>query len=1128
MGNTLRLTRRYAMAAALAIASLIMIAPASRSAGLPDLKTGGKDNGPVALLFLSPHSGIDTGYQAELSRQGAVFAATSYFEPLPDTFLKKFNVFVLDKLPPIGQEFDVFGQSMVVYWDNMKKIRQRAAEGAGVLVYVNVTDGGGANAGGWNQEMKPWGIQILQASIRDQARRYEPWMVYGAEMYYSWTENLAKHPVTDGLKRIYWPSVNMRWDDCYAAPPLICDKSWTPLVKAMPEATLARQVDDKWVDDPLPKGGPVLCAVRQVGKGRVAVLSIHPWYTHQMGYAKVDSKRVGEMSPGEIDGIILKKGDGQVPSDTGALVSRLYAWLGGNSAAAGLGGYHNGDPIEKGAPLLSEEEKHFTPVLDFDHYVFPPSWRHRGALVRIGENQYYPEVADPLVTGELKYFKALIGARTKLSDGSGTVADYAAQAKKAGYALIVFTENFEKLSRKSWDTLVTQCKQHSTADFISLPGIDIQDPDGNHLILLAPPEYPRASWLTADGKRLEKTQMTNFLFFNHMVVAHRPATGPLPYERLKHFQGFSVYTYRAGKVVDDGLKAYQWQVMNASIPLPVVVHELFSPAEVAAAAKTGFQQIMPSDTVRNAVAYFRIGTPHFFEAPARYLLSEGPVIYNWVSSPKDIGPVAEHRDHFRVAVGVRSDVPLTSVTLYDGPNIVRRWLPTGKDFQAVADFQHSHQYDLFVVAEDAQHRRAITSSIRTVADRYHYRCGDRQNWLGDLGPFTNCYTGSRLPDGLDLMMPVKGTAEGSSLFPTVRGTLMAPKISFPFTCNDVAIQDVQLDEKYTNALLDEVGLDAMPSRGSKPSDVYTAHRRTYSFTPGRAGRHWLFLTEYEITLKRDVEPVDSTGLFPSFGGLRADKFCRWEDGKAVTGTLGGNTVQNIPAGSMAGGFITLSPGFQVRNGQFGLAPLPGNPAKIPAGTKLTARFLYTFFGYSPYAALWKNYGFEDQSELWLQAMGFAGPTPYQLKVTRGKLDRIAYLAEMTSERFGVAGEIGKTAELLADVPLQIRGLNPRWVAGLWRDGSEIAYTGVFEQTAWPRLDVSKPGKFYAGNLLTADNPDLVLEVVRWTKDQIKIEVHNPTDKVIEATVSTPAEITNYQPLRRKVTVPPGTTVYVSE
>ena len=39
--------------------------------------------------------------------------------------------------------------------------------------------------------------------------------------------------------------------------------------------------------------------------------------------------------------------------------------------------------------------------------------------------------------------KGLIGARTKLSSGSGTVADYAREAKKAGLDYIVFLEDLE-------------------------------------------------------------------------------------------------------------------------------------------------------------------------------------------------------------------------------------------------------------------------------------------------------------------------------------------------------------------------------------------------------------------------------------------------------------------------------------------------------------------------------------------------------------------------------------------------------------------------------------------------------------------------------------------------------------
>ena len=73
--------------------------------------------------------------------------------------------------------------------------------------------------------------------------------------------------------------------------------------------------------------------------------------------------------------------------------------------------------------------------------------------------------------------------------------------------------------------------------------------------------------------------------------------------------------------------------------------------------------------------------------------------------------------------------------------------------------------------------------------------------------------------------------------------------------------------------------------------------------------------------------------------------------------------------------------------------------------------------------------------------------------------------------------------------------------------------------------MSKKTRFYAGNLLTSDDEDLVLQVVTWTPDRLKVEVHNPTDKPITTTVRSPKEITGLSRIDRKVTILPGSTVY---
>jgi hypothetical protein len=248
----------------------------------------------------------------------------------------------------------------------------------------------------------------------------------------------------------------------------------------------------------------------------------------------------------------------------------------------------------------------------------------------------------------------------------------------------------------------------------------------------------------------------------------------------------------------------------------------------------------------------------------------------------------------------------------------------------------------------------------------------------------------------------------------------------------------------------------------------------------------------------------------------------------VTGTLNpqerGKLIP-VPRGGLAGGgVIPLDDGFAILDGCIGRT-LPGTPDYLPAGTRLTGRFLLAARSNQVGSYDHVTRSFEDAPETWLRAMGFAGPTPYRLTFPRGKLEEMAFLATVTPEDYGVAGEVAQTADIPYQVPLRIGGLNPRWPAGSWREGGKVTFTGVFENTAWPRLDVGKAGKFYAGNLLVADNPSLALGLGRWDEQAITDEVHNPTAQPIEATVSRPPEIVGYKAFRQKLTVPAGTTVY---
>ena len=147
----------------------------------------------------------------------------------------------------------------------------------------------------------------------------------------------------------------------------------------------------------------------------------------------------------------------------------------------------------------------------------------------------------------------------------------------------------------------------------------------------------------------------------------------------------------------------------------------------------------------------------------------------------------------------------------------------------------------------------------------------------------------------------------------------------------------------------------------------------------------------------------------------------------------------------------------------------------------------------------------------------------------------------------MAGQVHGAA-MPFNLPLVIAGVNPRWTAGVWRsdapadiadqfpviDAVELGMSAAGEVqqrsidgTGYTTLDVSKDVTFYAGNFISADNPELFLNMESWTKDGISVEVNNPTDKEITATIQTPAEIA-LKPLNKTLTIPAGTTVRVKE
>ena len=151
---------------------------------------------------------------------------------------------------------------------------------------------------------------------------------------------------------------------------------------------------------------PTLYAIREQGNGRLALTAVWPVFTIRGGTTWIHG------------GVMLDKGLARKPSDFGRLFENTLHWLSQPSLDKGtLGGYQQ-DPLVLKHPLFRKTPAEY----------FPESFR-------VWKNQI---PAAPV-------FKGLVGVQTAYSVGQGTVADYAAAARKSGLDFIVFLEEFQRI-----------------------------------------------------------------------------------------------------------------------------------------------------------------------------------------------------------------------------------------------------------------------------------------------------------------------------------------------------------------------------------------------------------------------------------------------------------------------------------------------------------------------------------------------------------------------------------------------------------------------------------------------------------------------------------------------------------
>ena len=422
-----------------------------------------------SILFCSPGGTkggmVNMTYIKELNAKGF---EVDYTEELDEFFklsperIRKYNVLVIYVTP---DAFKVCHQNQRTSPELVESFRKMiddyVAVGGGVLL---IPDEGNAKKQMVGDLTSIWGAQIASERIEESNPDFNGKLTNALyDIPLSYTDNILPSPVSGGITGIWYPS-GAHYNGT-STNPLVLDKDWQLVFKGSKTSKVRAFGSNK--DDADYAGGriagvpcrkegvtePDLFAIRDYKKGRIALISTMPQYSMGSGTQFIFNREV------------LSKGIKDKKSDFGHLLENTYRWLAEPSLKSGaVGGY-----ATRESALVPVNYRKL--VREFNDYTYW-FWEYDVMQWHI-----------PPKNGQI--FKGLIGARSALSDGKGTVQEYKDAAAKAGLDFVVFMENFESLTKEKYDQLVAECKMLSDNKVKLIPGFSIRNNIGNYTLCIA-------------------------------------------------------------------------------------------------------------------------------------------------------------------------------------------------------------------------------------------------------------------------------------------------------------------------------------------------------------------------------------------------------------------------------------------------------------------------------------------------------------------------------------------------------------------------------------------------------------------------------------------------------------------
>jgi hypothetical protein len=1017
-----------------------------------------------------------------------------------------------------------------------KAINAFLAKGGGLLIPGTYHQGALVPAAALTE---PWGARMLPERTVDSAGE--------KDLLVKWAYTTqVSGPAAPGVRGVWFPTGSDeagKW--CW---PLEVNTNWTVVVRGEKTTTCqfshwSADVDVLKRKEPV-TGGVPLAAVRTLGAGRVALFGVPNTYSF-----------LAVNFPGA-DAFLYEGIEGK-PSDGRKLIVNLLRWLSEPAVKAGLCGG-------------TTPEHLFKPHIAM-HVSAPPPVKWDAEMGPFG-----------------KPYRGLAGARTVLSTGKSTVADYAKAARAAGVDFIVFLEDHKAMTPEKNAQLRKECSAVSDEKFQAIPGFTIEDEFGNGWFMVGEKAtYPDPVYLSADRQILaakykdeRRTRTMGMLMCDlmlgqyqaHVTVGswnHKRAAMP-PWDFRDYCAAAVVMTSESGQLEDDIWKEYLKIQENGTLVTPFAFEMMNSAEQVAERARTGYLNYVWVTPL--AAAAQRVGS--YRNDQLDQYISNGPEILDWQATPCFYPGLIGDRFRpdlcrMRVRIQVRSANGLKLVEVFDGTRLIRRFSPGGeKTFKRDLELFNIPQQNLLLNVVDQEGRRALSKTITTrCGDFVEFMCSDRNNQIfngygvredgsvfreapptgngatPDKGTpvwlITPCFPhvydfrspacpwdGGRFPAGSCMRFVPRVDIEGDPEKPLHNTPRRA------LHSQDVMIGEAVIDGAFNPKYLDFIGM-VWQSLFPKEESRYLAGGMRLTYWKTRPDSYTATFFESTIRFKKDVT-------------LKGDL-------PIVLGQMVANPKTE---------FVLREAGGEVRNGHAKTAaPLKGSIGETGYVSYYENNANASFFPLSPGVQFAMNGGLvqlgyrpespriEAGTEFKFKVLGVGTPLvrdpeaarkvdeafgittgrpAYTVKLERGKVASQRYVLALEADGPGATGMIPKK-ELPAYLPVMVSKLNPLWtVIHLNRATGKWRPVGIEDDTAYVILNpTADEENFFIGHPATCDRPELRLQLTQTNASQWLLEIHNPTDREIEGQVGFAREFTPLQGDPVKVKVGPGQSQAVS-